>query len=86
MPLGNDAPGIRKGLEMFHRGKARRISVGNDAALRIEGDLPRAARPTLAYGKKWKHGGYTCTSRSTGLTCRRGSHGFFLAREKQRFF
>ncbi len=37
--------------------------------------------PVLAYGKAWHEGGYTCTSATTGLTCRNGAgHGFFLSR------
>ena len=79
---GEGIPAVR----LNHSGKARKISVGNDDALRIEGDLPTAARPTLAYGKTWKRDGYTCTSRSSGLSCRRGAHGFSVSRESQRFF
>ena len=41
----------------------------------------------LAYGRTWRGGGITCTSRRTGLTCRnRGGHGFFLSRERWRKF
>jgi hypothetical protein len=40
---------------------------------------------TLAYGKTWRHGAYTCASRATGLTCRnRAGHGLFLSRESWR--
>jgi hypothetical protein len=40
---------------------------------------------TLAYGKTWRHGRFTCTSRSTGLTCTNPSgHGLFLSRESWR--
>ena len=40
---------------------------------------------TLAYGKTWRHRGFTCTSRVTGLTCTnvRG-HGLFLSRASWR--
>jgi hypothetical protein len=35
----------------------------------------------LAYGKTWRYGGFTCTSKSTGLRCtNRGGHGFFMSR------
>jgi hypothetical protein len=43
--------------------------------------------PPLAYGRTWRHDGFTCTSRVTGLTCRNLSrHGFFLSRERARVF
>jgi hypothetical protein len=40
---------------------------------------------TLAYGTAWRHGGFTCTSRVTGLTCtNRFGHGLFLSRASWR--
>jgi hypothetical protein len=40
--------------------------------------------PVLAYGRTWKHAGFTCTSSAAGLRCRNLSgHGFFLSRSKQ---
>jgi Family of unknown function (DUF6636) len=49
---------------------------------------PAAQRPvyrTLAYGRTWRHGAFTCVSARTGLTCRnRSGHGLFLARESWR--
>lgn len=42
---------------------------------------------TLAYGKTWKHGVFTCTSRVNGVTCvNRTGHGLFVAREAWRAF
>ena len=76
-------------VKLNRTGKARKISVGNDDALYIGGyndDGSQDKRPVLRYGKSWKRGGYRCVSRSTGLTCRRGSHGFFVSRESQRYF
>jgi hypothetical protein len=70
-------------------GKGRKITIGNDDSLYIGGyndSGKQDKRPVLAYGKTWKASGYTCTSRSTGLTCKRGKHGFFLSRESQRYF
>jgi hypothetical protein len=44
---------------------------------------PRFA--TLAYGRSWTHGPFTCHSRVTGLTCSsRTGHGLFLSRETWR--
>ena len=49
---------------------------------------PGTQRPvyrTLAYGKTWTHGGFTCASATNGLTCRnRKGHGLFIARESWR--
>jgi len=43
--------------------------------------------PALAYGKTWSHGGFTCRSETTGLTCRNlDGHGWFLSRERSRIF
>jgi hypothetical protein len=60
--------------------KARKVKV-TDAV----GD-PRS--PVLAYGKSRSFGRFTCTSRTTGLTCRdrRSGHGFEVSRERQRLF
>jgi hypothetical protein len=69
--------------------KARLVGSGNDILLYIGGYNPDGKtykRPTLRYGKTFRHAGYRCTSRSTGLTCRRGRHGFFLSRERRRYF
>jgi hypothetical protein len=34
----------------------------------------------LGYGKSRSFGSIRCTSSQKGLTCRNGSHGFFLSR------
>jgi hypothetical protein len=40
---------------------------------------PRAK--VLAYGRTWRGGGFTCTSRTAGLRCtNRSGRGFFLSR------
>ena len=37
----------------------------------------------LAYGKTWSKGGFTCTSRMTGLKCtNKSGHGFFLSKQR----
>jgi hypothetical protein len=41
----------------------------------------------LGYGRTWSGGGISCTSETTGLTCKnRVGHGFFLSRERWRTF
>jgi Family of unknown function (DUF6636) len=47
--------------------------------------LPTAR--VLRYGQTWRRGGFACTSRVTGLTCRnRSGRGFFLSRTGWRIF
>ena len=47
-----------------------------------------AIRPvytTLAYGRSWTRGPFTCISRITGVTCRnQGAHGVFISRQSYR--
>jgi hypothetical protein len=65
------------GYEMDVTGRAHTFCAG-DTALD-----PRAR--VLAYGKTWRRGGFTCSSRTTGLTCRNLSgHGFLLSRARSR--
>ena len=46
---------------------------------------PRAK--VVGYGTIWRGGGFTCSSRTTGLRCtNRSGHGFFLSRERWRVF
>ena len=77
-------------VKLGRHGKARRVGAGNDLLLSIGGwngeQQPRDPRPVLRYGKRFERRGYTCKSRSTGLRCTRGAHGFFLSRERQRLF
>jgi hypothetical protein len=45
----------------------------------------RPAYTTLAYGKSWQRGSFTCSSRITGVTCRnRTRHGLFISRQSYR--
>jgi hypothetical protein len=40
---------------------------------------------TLAYGRTWRQGPFTCTSRVTGLTCTSAAgHGLFISRDSWR--
>ena len=42
---------------------------------------------TIPYGRTWLLGPFSCTSRTTGLTCRNGQgHGLSLSKEKQALF
>lgn len=65
------------GYELSATGRARTFCAG-DTTLD-----PRAR--VLAYGARWSRGGFTCVSRTTGLTCRnRSGHGFLLSRVRSR--
>ena len=51
------------------------------------GDTALGDRHVLGYGKTWRHDGFTCVSRMSGLTCRNlAGHGFFLSRQRSRIF
>jgi hypothetical protein len=67
------------GLSMSSVGRASPICAGDSVF--------HGWKPVLAYGETWRKRGFTCRSRSVGLTCTntRG-HGFFLSRERWRLF
>jgi hypothetical protein len=65
-------------FEMSRTGRPRRI---------CHGDTVLGGRRVLSYGETLRSGAFTCTSRSSGLTCRNaGGHGWFLSRERVRLF
>ena len=65
------------GLGMSKRGKAGPICAGDTVYDKRE--------PILKYGHTWKHRGFACHSKRTGLKCsNRGGHGFFLSRQSWR--
>ncbi|PAX52254.1 DUF6636 domain-containing protein [Brunnivagina elsteri] len=71
------------------------LDWGNAFALEIRGKGVRACHgdtivdpnyPVLEYGKTWKRNGFTCTSRSTGLTCtKQDKKGWQLSKTQQKF-
>jgi hypothetical protein len=64
---------------MNSRGAAERICYGDV--------LTDKVLPVLPYGAVWQHGGFTCTSEQTGVTCSNADrHGFSLSRAKQELF
>ncbi len=67
------------GLSMSNVGRASPICAGDSVF--------HGWKPVLAYGATWTKRGFTCRSRSVGLTCRNTKgHGFFLSRERWRVF
>ncbi len=64
-------------------GKFEAVSLGpvkKALKLVVEGKLACCkTRNVLAFGNSWVTGGYVCTSERSGLTCRRGKHGFTIS-------
>jgi hypothetical protein len=67
-----------QGLELAASGAARFVCAGDTVR------EPRA--PKLAYGDATEADGFRCLSEQTGLTCRRGAHGFFLSVQSYKLF
>jgi hypothetical protein len=66
-------------------------STGRAVPVTCAGDpgpfLVEARAKVLGYGRTWSLGGISCTSETTGLTCKnRLGHGFFLSRGRWRMF
>ncbi len=76
-------PGRPKDCRHLAWGDSYSMGVRGRSILTCHGDTaidPHAK--VLAYGKTWSRGGFTCTSRAAGLTCRNASHhGWFLSRQ-----
>jgi hypothetical protein len=54
----------------FTLGKRTKGSVECSGGTLYDPDTPHPRYVTLAYGETWRHGVFTCTSRTTGVTCR----------------
>jgi hypothetical protein len=80
MPAGLDWHG-------FELTAARKGAVTCSGGILYDPSTERPTYSTLAYGKTWRHGPYTCVSRVTGVTCTttRG-HGLFISRQSWRAF
>jgi hypothetical protein len=71
---GIDPAGNR--LELSKTGRPAGFCSGDAGVFAKQG-----LAPVLAYGQTWRKGGYSCSSTTSGLTCRNGAgHGFFLSR------
>jgi uncharacterized protein DUF6636 len=50
-------------------------------------DTQKPSYVTLPYGKSWRQGPFTCTSRLSGVTCRnRAGHRLFVSRQSWRLW
>jgi hypothetical protein len=62
-------------------------SKGRPRVLCVSDTARDPSAPALAYGKSRHYGPYTCTSKTSGLTCRnRASHGWTLSKQKVSLF
>ena len=77
-------PEPRRRCELDWTGIAMRARTR--AAPQCAGDTVYDRRaPVLRYGRSWRRGAFSCSSRRAGLTCRNvAGHGFFLARARWR--
>ena len=54
---------------------------------RFNPDTQRPSHKTLPYGKSFRHGAFTCTSRVTGVTCHnKNGHGMSISRQAYRIW
>ena len=61
------------GYQLRLTGTARTVCAGDTAVDKRS--------QVLRYGRRWSRGGFTCTSRTSGLRCTNSSrHGFVLSR------
>ena len=73
-----------KRVSLTANGRAVPVTcAGDPGPLRLGSDRARSS-PTV---RTWSGGGITCTSATTGVTCKnRVGHGFFVSRERWRTF
>jgi hypothetical protein len=77
-PIGVDWGG-------FSLGARTKGSVVCTGGVLYDPDTQRPSYVTLPYGRRWRHGVFSCWSRTTGVTCRNGrSHGLFVSRQSWR--
>jgi hypothetical protein len=70
-------------VELDVTGRVRLVPCAGDAGPFADPDHT----PYLRYGRSWSTAGLTCTSATTGITCRnRDRHGFFLSLRSWRTF
>ncbi|WP_408056465.1 DUF6636 domain-containing protein [Tardiphaga alba] len=70
-------------------GRAFEIGVGSKSGIRIcHGDTIMDPKlRVLNYDATFQHGGFTCKSEPSGVTCfNAGRHGFSIARGRQEVF
>jgi hypothetical protein len=71
----------------FDYGNAFAMRAAGVASRICHSDTVLGARRVLRYGQTLRIGAFTCSSATSGLTCRNAArHGWFLSRERVRLF
>jgi hypothetical protein len=71
----------------FELPATRKGGVTRSGGILYDPSTQRPIYSTLAYGKTWRHGPFTCTSRVIGVTCTNtGGHGLFISRQSWRAY
>ena len=66
----------------FELGATRAGSITCAGGILYDPDTEHPRYVTLPYGRSWRQGAVTCSSRITGVTCRsRTGHGLFISRQ-----
>jgi hypothetical protein len=77
-PIGVDWGG-------FELGPTRKGSITCTGGVLYSPGIQRLNDTILPYGRTWRSGPFTCSSRVTGITCRsRAGHGIFVSRQSWR--
>jgi hypothetical protein len=70
-------------IDVQSTGKAKLAICAGDAGPFAD---PKATK-VLPYGKSVTHGGITCASKATGMTCtNKSKHGFFMSKQSYKLF
>ena len=79
-PIGLDWHGFT-----LPQSKKGQVTCSGGVLYDIGRDTPKLS--TLVYGRTWRYRGFTCTSRTTVLTCtNKAGHGLFLSRGSYRLW
>jgi hypothetical protein len=63
----------------------RRATILCSGGILYSPDTEQPVYRTVAYGRSWRAGPFTCWSRVAGVTCRnRAGHGLFVSRQRWR--
>jgi hypothetical protein len=69
----------------FELNATRKAGVTCSGGILYSPSKERPGYVNLPYGRSWRQGVFTCTSRLTGVTCRnRTGHGLFVSRQTWR--
>ncbi len=88
--IGNTANSAQIRCDLFFLNDVAYVvgTKGRGHRIKISDTVGDPKGKVVAYGTQIKLGVYTCTSRTSGLTCRnrRTGHGFTVSRQRQKTF